>query len=393
MHINIPFPAHSEMIKSPSEWHKIYHDPWLLSLVSWLPPLCFLIIYAIFSQGLARDLPIGIVDLDHSRLSREMSRYYDASPTLSVFRLYPSPEEGIQALRGGGIYGLILLPSNMEKDAIRGQTPRVEAFYNNQFLLMGKQVKAAVLAAHTTSVARIDTLKNLSSSTPVIGQAMGAAIPISSQVTPLFNRGSNYAQFLVSAIIPAIWQIIIVMTTVLCIAAELRRKGLASWLGTSPVRALLNKLLPYTLLFWLHGISFLMTMFVFLGWPMSGSIGYLIFCQLLTVLACQAAGSLLFFVSKDAARGLGLAAAYTAPGLAFMGVTFPATDMTLPARIWRSLLPVSHYIDIQIAQSNYGAALPLSLPQLENLALFILPGLIALILARSMMKREMGGSR
>ena len=370
-----------DSVKHPSEWHLLVSDPWLLSLVSWLPPLSFLLIYGIFYQGLARDLPIGIVDLDQSSLSRSMTRYYDASPALRVANLYPSPQEGIKALRGGTIYGLILLPPDMEKDAILGHTPEVEAFYNNQFLLIGKLVKSAVLRVHATSVARIDTLKNLSSSTPVIGQAMAAAVPIGSQMTPLFNLNNNYAQFLVSAIIPAAWQIFIVMTTVLCIAGELRRNGLASWLGTHPCRALLTRLAPYTLLFWLHGISFLLGMFVFLGWPMHGNLGYLIFCQLLTVCACQSVGALIFFLSKDPARSLSLAAAYAAPGLAFMGVTFPATDMTLPARIWRSLLPVSHYIDVQIAQTNYGAPLPLSQPQLQNLAFFIIPGLMALALA------------
>jgi len=92
----------SGAVKQLSEWHHLIEDPWLLSLVSWLPPLCFLIIYWIFSQGLARDLPIGIVDLDQSRLSRGMTRYYDASPTLAVKESYPSAQEGISALRGGG---------------------------------------------------------------------------------------------------------------------------------------------------------------------------------------------------------------------------------------------------------------------------------------------------
>ncbi len=367
--------------KQFSEWQHLIGDPWLLSLVSWLPPLCFLIIYLIFSQGLARDLSIGIVDLDQSRLSRAMTRYYDASPTLAVKESYPSLQEGIAALRGGAIYGLILFPKDMEKDMIRGRVPEVEAFYNNQFLLIGKLVKSSVLGVHTTFVAQIDTVKNLSTKSPVVGQAMAAAVPISSQMKPLFNQNNNYAQFLASAIIPALWQIFIVMTTVLCIAAELRREGLASWLGLRPVRALFSKLVPYTLLFWLHGISYLLTMFIYLGWPMHGNLGYLIFCQLLTVCACQSVGALLFFLSKDPARSLGIAAAYAAPGLAFMGVTFPATDMTLPARMWRNLLPVSHYIDVQIAQVNYGAPLSLSQPQLQNLALFILPALITLLLA------------
>jgi ABC-2 type transport system permease protein len=231
----------------------------------------------------------------------------------------------------------------------------------------------------------VDTLKNLKSDMVVMGQAMAAAVPVSSQTTPLFNSNNNYAQFLLSAIIPAIWQIFIVVTTVLSIARELRREGLAAWLSPNPFQALIKKLAPCTLLFWLHGISFLLAMAA-VGWPIHGNTGFLAFCQLLTVLGCQAAGALIFFLSRDPARSLGLAAAYSAPGLAFMGVTFPATDMTLPARIWRSLLPASHYIDIQIAQTNYGAPPFLSRPQIENLLLFVIPALLTLLLAIKTMK-------
>ncbi len=364
-----------------SEWLLLVRDPWLLSLVSWLPPILFLLIYAIFSQGLTRDLPIGVVDLDQSQLSRSMIRYYEASPTLEVRQMYSSPSEGTAAMRGGEIYGLVIISPDMEKDAMLGHPPQIEAFYNSQFLLIGKLVKGAILEAHGTSAATIDTLKSLSSSTPVIGQAMAAAVPVGSQMTSLYNISRNYAQFLVSAIIPAIWQILVVVTTVLCLAAELRRGGLGLWLGSSPIRALLNKMVPYTLLFWLHGIVFLIGMYVYAGWPMHGNFSFLVFSQLLTVCGCQAVGALLFFLTRDAARGLGMAAAYSAPGLAFMGVTFPATDMTLPARIWRGLLPVSHYMDIQIAQMNYGAAVALSLPQLRNLALFIVPAILVVLLA------------
>jgi ABC-2 type transport system permease protein len=365
-----------------SEWRLLAEDPWLVSLVTWLPPLLFVMIYAIFSQGMARDLPVGVVDLDQSKLSRSLIRCYDASPTITVARNYSSALAGANAMRGGEIYGLLIIAADTQKNAALGIPTAVEAFFNGQFLLMGKQVKSAITQAHATALAKINTLKHLSSHAPVMGQALSAAVPVNIQATPLFNSNSNYAQFLVSAIIPALWQIFIVVTTVLSMAAELHRdNGLAGWLQDRPVRALVEKLAPYSLLFWLHGIGFLLTMFVVLGWPMHGHIGFLIFCQLMTILACQCAGAFIFFLFRDAARGLGIAAAYCAPGLAFMGVTFPATDMTLLARVWRSILPVSHYIDIQIAQVNYGAAAMLSLPQLGHLALFILPGLAAGILA------------
>ncbi len=370
-----------------SEWRLLLTDPWLGSLVTWLFPTISLVVYAIFSHGLARDLPMGIVDLDHSRLSRTMARYYDASPTLAVRHVYTSPAKGIAAMRSGEIYGLIIMPPNMEKNTIRGNAPQVDGYYNSQFLLIGKLVKSAMLQAHATAVARVEVMKNLSSNMVVMGQAMAAAVPVSSQMTPLFNSNNNYAQFLLSAIIPAIWQIFIVVTSVLTIAKELRREGLANWLAPNPLAALFKKLAPCTLLFWLHGMLFLLAMSA-AGWPMNGDPGFLVFCQLLTVLGCQAMGALIFFLSRDPARSLGLAAAYAAPGLAFMGVTFPATDMTLPARIWRSLLPVSHYIDIQIAQINYGAPPFQAQPQIKNLLLFIIPALLTVILAVKTMKSE-----
>jgi len=87
-------------------------------------------------------------------------------------------------------------------------------------------------------------------------------------------------------------------------------------------------------------------------------------------------------LGMDEARGLSLAAAYAAPGFAFMGVTFPATDMGLPALVWRSLLPVTHYIEIQIHQANYGGNILDLWPSIASLLLFILPLLLALFQLR-----------
>lgn len=355
------------------EWRVLLRDPWLLSLVSWVPLLLFFLMWAIFSQGIARDLPLGVVDLDKSRISRALIRHYDASPALTTTAHYLDVQEGAAALRAGEIYGLVILPANLEKRTMLGRPPAVDAFFNSQFLLIGKIVNSALLQAQGTFVGKIEIVRNLASGTPVFDRALAAAIPIASQVTPLFNSNNNYAQFLVSAMLPAIWQILMVAVTVLSLAAEQRREGLQEWLGASPVKALLAKFLPLILLFWLHGLLFLWGMYIFLDWPMHGSWTLLLFAQLVTVCASLAVASLFFFLTLDAARGLSLAAAYTAPGLAFMGVTFPVTDMTLPATIWRSFLPISHYIEIQFGQVNYGAPLQAAVEPLQHLGLFVVP--------------------
>lgn len=46
------------------------------------------------------------------------------------------------------------------------------------------------------------------------------------------------------------------------------------------------------------------------------------------------------------------------------------------AQFWRNLLPISHYVELQIGQTNYGQPLGPALPQFGALLLFLLPLLL-----------------
>ncbi len=353
------------------EWHLIRSDAWLASLVSWIAPALFILIWWIFSAGLPRALPVGVVDLDHSDLSRSLITHYDANPSLRVVRQFSSVNEGSFALRGGEINALVVIPRDLKRGVITGKPKQVTIFYNTQLLLIGKLIKSAIIQSHSTYGVRVEAFMALAQG-ETGAQAISAAIPMGSQVTPLFNLNSDYAKFLVSAILPALWQILMISVTIMALSRELREQGLSAWLGNAPTTAILNKLLPYTLLLWLQGLFFLWFLYVFLGWPMNGSWLLLFAAQLLTVLASQAMGLLLFFITKNSARAFSFAAAYSAPSFAFMGVTFPTSDMTFLAQFWRSLLPISHYMDIQLIQANHGASIKTAVPDLLQLSLFLL---------------------
>lgn len=354
------------------EFRFLTGDRWLLALFGWLPPLLFLVMYAVFSAGLARDLPVAVVDLDNSRMSRRLVRYYDASPTLAVQQDFADVAEGSQALRGGIVSALVVIPAKLEEDSLRGRAPQVTAFVNSQYLLIGRLVGSALQQAHATAVTAADVFGILLKETPPLDRAVATAVPVAGQLNPLFNAGMDYARFLVPAIVPALWQILIVAATVMALAAGRRDTRLDIRASSGAARAIICRILPGTFCFWCHGQLFLAGFHGLLNWPMHGSWLVLGLAQLLTVAACQCAGTLLYLLTCDATRALSLVAAYTAPGLAFMGITFPVTDMNLPARIWRSLLPVSHYIEIQVSQANYGLPLPAVLPQFGALLLFLL---------------------
>ncbi|MFT7007831.1 MAG: ABC-2 type transport system permease protein [Colwellia sp.] len=335
------------------EWQFICHDAWLKALLFWLPILLVAIIWGIFSAGIARDLPIGVVDNDNSSVSRALIRNYDASPTLAVVEHFYSKKQASAALKEGSIYAVVIIPHALEKNTLLGKSPQVTTFYNSQFILIGKLVSSALLSAHGTYVAQLETFKDLINTHGKIEQAIAEALPISYQITPLFNANTHYGQFLVTAIIPAMWQILIIATVVLVLATPLRRTKVEVWLADVNFTNVLIRLIPYVFIFWLQGIIYLGVFYGALHWPMHGSWFLLIFAQLLLVIACVSVATLFFFITLDATRAMSLVAGFAAPAFAFMGITFPTTDMTFLAQLWRALLPISHYINIQIEQVNY----------------------------------------
>jgi len=364
------------------QWRIVRKDKWLLSSLTWIPLMLAASIWLIFSQGIARDLPVAVVNLNHSQLSQQFVRMVDASPTLAVTQKYTDINQAKQAMITRDIYGYVIIPKHFERDIYLGLNPQVSVFYNSQFILIGKLVNSALLQAQGTFNAQVEVLKQLSTGDKTVKSALGQAVTVQSQITPLFNKNTNYAQFLVSAIIPALWQIMIVVGTILVLAANCRERGLKAWLGQSPAKALSSTLLPYFALFLAFGIGFMGWFYVLLDWPYHGSFVPLVFAQIVTIVCCMIMGSAFFFLTLDPARAMSFAGAFTAPSFAFMGITFPVTDMNAAAQAWRSLLPISHYIEAQTALSSYGADAAQTIIQLLPTLGYCIPVLITLALIR-----------
>ncbi|SIR38552.1 ABC transporter permease [Aeromonas hydrophila] len=355
------------------EWRLLWQDPFGRALASWLPLLLIGILCWVFSAGLARDLKIGLVDLDQSLLSRELAFSLDASAGLKVAQQFDSIDAGARALRGGNIYALVVLPSHLERDARQGTQPQVTVFNNGQFILIAKLVNSALAQVVGTLNGQVGVLSAMAGGKALPG-ALGQAVPIASQVTALYNINSSYAQFLLSALLPAVWQILVVLYGINALART-DRLGL-DWTTKGVWFGLWRTLLPHVLIGWGWGLGWSLLLFKGFGYPMQGSWLVLTAGLGLASAACVSMGAFFYGIIRDPARALSLAGAYTAPGFAFMGVTFPVSAMGDFAQFWRSLLPISHYVELQIGQTNYGQPLAAALPQFGALLLFLLPLLL-----------------
>src|SRR6266481_7681712 len=119
----------------PGFWLVFWRDvgwlrrrPFLLGLTTIVPLAQMALLAAIFSAGLATRLPIGVLDLDGSDLSRSIIRIVDATPDAAVAERVGDLAEGRSMIVSGRIHGLLMLPRNLERDVRAGRRPEVVLF-------------------------------------------------------------------------------------------------------------------------------------------------------------------------------------------------------------------------------------------------------------------------
>ena len=352
------------------ELSEIKNSLYKLLLITLLPIVSFALVIAMFYEGVAVDLPIAVVDNDKSELSRKLLFNIEATSTVAITSYETSVKDALALVKSSQVYAIVIIPPHFEKEILLRTQPKVIAMLNTQYILIGKILTSALVETVANSAGEVEFMEDLVL-TQNADSAMDKISPIGLQITPFFNTYKNYFLFLVSAILPSIWQIFIVITTIVSFGTLFKEKRDKEFFKTEYIISkIIGKMLPYTFVFTLMGALFLFYIYGTLGWIFEGSFAVTIFGMFLTVVAYQVIALFMFVTGFDYARALSLGAVYTAPAFAFLGVTFPIYNMNGFALFWRDMLPISHYVELQISQANYGADVFLEINKLLILASF-----------------------
>ena len=373
------------------ELRQIAARPALAFMLVPLPLIIFLTLAAVFAPGLPRDLPVAVVDLDGSTLSRQIVRMIDAAPDVAVVEQLASLSEARHTLVARRAYGVLLIPAGMERALLLGQQPEVVVFSNNQFLTAGGIVGRSMGATLSTFSAGV-SLKLLEARGIGPDRALDLIQPIPVQQSPLFNPSLDYIQFLLSAVMPTVLQIFICAAAVLSFSREHHSpNGMARLLrlSGSPLRALLGKLLPYTLVAMFVLLLGDLLLFGFFDIRFPGTVFVFFLNGFLFILTCQALGALIALVARDASSALGMMGLIVAPSFGFAGVSFPRFGMTLFSQFWGALIPLTPYLQLRTDQTLRGAPLEYSLPTMAWLGaqLIVFAGLLWLMTRKTMKGR------
>lgn len=363
------------------EWKRMLDRPIHLFSSVFVMIFCYIFFLTLFSEGLPRSMPIGVVDMDHSYVSRTFIRNIDAIPQADIVNHYVDYNEARDAMQRGNIYAFFVIERNFEKDLMSSQQPEFKFYVNEAYLVAGSLTyKELTYISNLGSAYVQKKLLELRGTAVEDNEILAIVQPISNDSHMIANPYANYGVYLLNMLLPGIMQMLILLMTVFTIGNELKQRTTPDLLKTannSMFAALLGKLLPYTLLFSILGIGGNLILYKYMHFPMNGSIVWFSFATILFVIAYQAIGVFCIGLLPSLREAISLVAVYSILGLSFTGFTFPIEAMPRGVQVFQHFFPIRHYFKIYVSEALNGAPIRYSIIYFAAIiAFFLLPFII-----------------
>jgi len=310
-----------------------------------------------------RELPIAVVDLDHSSLSRQYSRMVDASEQVTVSYKPGSVKEAEQLFFDGKVKGVILIPNNFEKDIYSSKQTNVTVYSDASFFLLYKQVYTGASFANGTFAAGVEVKRMLAEGKP-IAQALDQQEPVKVDVYSLYNPSSGYASFVMPGVILVVMQqtlligIGVLGGTIREKKVFLKMNGKARHrLGS--VRLVLGKASAYYLVYFLNA---LFTFIIFHHWfSLPDRANMLLVFTLFVpyILAVSFFGLAVSMLFKERVHAV-LFLVFLSPMVVFMsGISWPSSALPVAlswfAHIFPSTTIVPAYLKLRVCGAGFEA--------------------------------------
>ncbi len=344
-----------------------------------LSPLFYGLFYgSAYVHKTESNVPIVVVDQDHSSLSRQLIRYFDAHQLIAVKAVEPTLQEAKHDLDTWQVQGVVWIPRNFERRIKRGQQSDLKVYLNTSRFLPANDINRAVqeVAATLNAGIRIRHFEALGLNA---GQAMEQFEPLQVDNRNLFNYRQTYGDFLIPGILVLILQQTLLFGLAMSIARESETKGwktLYQQANGSVWGVIGGKTLGYLLLYIGYAFFFFTVYFTLFKIPFRGN---LLAFLVLTFLFLVAVAYLSVFVGTLFERkiiALQFLVFTSYPVFLLSGFSWPLSAMPSVVRWLAECLPTTPYLQALNRMAAMGAGWKDVWPELFHLMLLAFIGLI-----------------
>lgn len=324
--------------------------PVYLIMMVLLPLGCALFFISLMGSGLPLKTPAGVVDNDHSQLSREVIRNLNSTELLDICSKDESFHEAMEKVRQGEIFGFIVIPPDFQADAMAGRKPTLEFFSNMTYFVPGTlSFKGFKTIAVTTSAGVMRSELSYVGLTP--GQIGALLQPVVITTHGIGNPWLNYSYYLTPSFSFATFALLIMLFTAYSITEEIKSGTSVQWLAVAKDRisvALAGKLIPQSVVLISVVLCAVSIMFKYLHFPMNGSMAMFCVAVVIFVLASQSFAVLICSALPNPRLAFSVISLLTVLTFSFAGFSFPVEDMYGAIGIFSYLMPVRYLFLIYV---------------------------------------------
>lgn len=339
---------------------------------------CAIFFLTFLKQGLPHDLPIGIVDLDNSSLSRNFARQLDATQLGKVLK-YDSFAEAREDMQSGKITAVCVIPAGMYADVQASRRPTFTYYLNGLYFVGGALSYKNILTMINLADGAVqrEVLKAKGVNEDAI---MGRIQPVNVDVHQIGNQYTNYGYYLTNIFLPGVLALTVVIILIYSLGAELKygtSRHLLSTAGGSMYNALFGKLVVYTTLFSVIGLILILLMYDWMHFPIKGSIWNMFLAIVLLVLASESVAIFIIGLLPIPRLALSIGALYSVLAFSMSGFTLPVETMPPYIQGLAEAFPLRHYFLFYSREVIFGTGFAGWWQEVIHLLIFLLlPSLV-----------------
>lgn len=338
----------------------------------------FVFFATLMKDGQPQKLPVAVVDMDGTYLSRRICHELAATQGVDVIAVYNNHTEARKSMQQGKIFAFYEIPQGTYNELLQFHAPHFGLYTNTAYLLAGmlSYRQLATMGMLAAGAVQREVFRKKGYTDEAL---MGLIQPIEFDTHPIGNPWISYKIYLMTVIIPAIIAFLSLVHTSYLIGRELEERTIRSWMYKArgnALKAILGKILPYTFHYSLLAFTANLIMFGPMHFPMAGNWPLLMLFTVLLIFAAQCAAVFIAGCLGDPQLSLGITGVYGALCFSLCGFSFPVESMprVLSSISW--LYPIRHYYLAYRDMAIFGNGLEHCWPQLCALLSF---GLLLLI--------------
>lgn len=345
-----------------------------------LSPLFYAFFYcSIYVNKAEQNIPVVVIDNDHSKTSQVLIRNIDATQMTAVSERVPDFATAQDRIYSQKAQGIILVPSNFESDLKKGKAVSIELYLNTTRFLPANDLNKSLtnVAEELNSEIKVKYYEKQGFS---YRQAMELKEPVRYDIRSLFNFGDTYGDFMIPGLLVLILQQTLLIGLSESMAKEREENTLKSLYNTSGKSiwaVITGKSGFYFILFSAYAFLFYTLNFMVFKINFIGSAWAL---TLLTGIFLISIIYLSIFVSSFFKRKIIALQAFvftSYPVFLISGYPWPIQQLPFPLRYISFMLPSTPYLNAFQRITQMGAGLGDVTPELINLSILAIFGLLA----------------